>query len=148
MIIVDCGFKGGNQKMTTVMKFEENLSVFQNIVVLTRSEDGKLFIGNTYFYNGRGTADDWMSVMYPDALPEDRGIIMGWNYLDENSPAVTLVPEANAETGVEDFLYAHGMERDWRTVDYHVIKSYPEIEQYFAKNRLEAGKTIAFGIRK
>ena len=40
--------------MSTVVRFEEKLDVFQNIVVLYRDESGKLFIGNTCFYNGRG----------------------------------------------------------------------------------------------
>ena len=134
--------------MSTVVRFEEKLDVFQNIVVLYRDESGKLFIGNTCFYNGRGHAEDWMTFMYEESLPEENGILLGWNWLDDNSPHVTLVPETAAETGVEDFLYAHGLERDWKTIDYIVIKNYQEIEDYCAKNKIEPGCAIAFGIRK
>ena len=134
--------------MSTVVRFEEKLDVFQNIVVLYRDESGKLFIGNTYYYNGRGTGADWMSVMYAEALPESKGILLGWNWLDDNSPKVTLVPENTAETGVEDFLYAHGLEHDWRSIDYINVNNYQDIETYCKENKLAKGHAIAFGIKK
>ena len=134
--------------MTEVMKFNEQLDVFQDIVVLYRNVNGELYIGNTYFYNGRGTGPDWMSVMYAEPLPEKNGILLGWNWLDDNSPRVTLVPEEHAETGVEDFLYAHGLEHDWRSIDYMVIRNYQDIEAWFRENELGLGRAVAFGIKK
>ncbi len=132
--------------MTSTLKFEDSLDAFQNIVTLYRSESGNLYIGNTFFYNGRGVADDWMSVMYKDPLPEENGILSGWNWMDDNSPFVTLVPEENAETAVEDFMYAHGAERSWKDLPYHVIKNYAEIEAYLKHNPLAKGNAEAFGI--
>ena len=89
--------------MSTVVRFEEKLDVFQNIVVLYRDESGKLFIGNTCFYNGRGHAEDWMTFMYEEALPEENGILLGWNWLDDNSPHVTLVPKIKQQLGGKDY---------------------------------------------
>jgi hypothetical protein len=74
-------------------------------------------------------------------------VMMGWNYLDENSPYIILVPERNIQTGIEDFLYAHGREKDWRTVEYHIIEDYTEIDPYLRKHPLKAGQATAFGIR-
>ena len=133
--------------MTTVMKFDEKLDIFQNIVVLYRNVNDELFIGNTYYYNGRGIGPDWMSVMYAEAMPEEKGILLGWNWLDENSPRVTLVPEVAAETGVEDFLYAHGLEHNWRSIDYVIVNNYQDIEAYCREHKLQKGHAIAFGIK-
>ena len=134
--------------MSETIRFDQGLEMFQDIVTLYRDTEGKLFIGNTYFYDRKGNDADWMSVMYSDALPEDMDIMLGWNWLDENSPNIILVPEATPETGVEDFLYAHGHERDWKSIDYNVIRSYPEIEAWFKKNELAKGDAVSFGIRK
>ena len=60
------------------------------------------FIGNTDFYNVRLDSDRYMSVMYKDPLPSDMGIMAGWDYLDDNSPTVELIPERNMETGIEE----------------------------------------------
>ena len=134
--------------MNTIMKFEDTLDVFQNIVTLYRNEEGKLFIGSTFYYNGRGNADDWMSVLYKDAMPEEEGLLMGWNKLDDCSPNIFLVPEADAGTGVEDFLYAHGLERNWKSVEYHVVNSFMDMDAWCGKNRIEKGTAVAFGIRR
>lgn len=133
--------------MAETIRFDDNLSVFQNVIMLYRDEEGKLYIGNTWFYNRPGD-NDYMSVMYKEALPANMGVIEGWNWLDDNDPRVTLVPEKTMEMGVEDFLYAHGKEKNWKTVTYHVIESYPEIEFFLKSHPLENGKTVGFGLKK
>ena len=70
--------------------------------VFTHLNFGLLYIGNTDFYNGRLDSDRYMSVMYKDPLPSDMGIMAGWDYLDDNSPTVELIPERNMETGIEE----------------------------------------------
>lgn len=129
------------------INFESDISLFQNVVILLRNSNDELFIGNTYFYNGRLDSDRYMSVMYKDPLPANMGIMAGWNYLDDNSPTVELIPERNMETGIEDFLYAHGMERDWHSIEYHVIQSYPEIESYLVHHPIQKNSVIGFGIK-
>lgn len=133
--------------MEEVFKFDNNLSVFQNVIVLYKDEAGKRYIGNVYYYNGRG-GKDYLGVFCKDALPENLGVIMGWNWLDDNSPNIILVPEDTMETGVEDFLFAHGKERKWNSVEYHVIDSFGDIDEYEEKNPLKNGEVIGFGIKK
>lgn len=132
--------------MSESIRFDENLSVFQNVVMLYRNEDNELFIGNTWFYNKAG--NDYMSVMYHLPIPKDMSVMEGWNWLDDNDPRVTLVPEISMETGVEDFLFAHGHERDWKSVTYKVINSYADIEKYLKKNPLGKNDVIGLGIKK
>lgn len=132
--------------MSESIRFEDSLDVFQNIVMLYCDTDGKMFIGNTWFYNKAG--DDYMSVMYHLPLPADMSVMEGWNWLDDNDPRVTLVPEKAMETGIEDFLFAHGQQRDWKSVTYKVIHSYADIEKYLKKNPLQKNSSIGLGILK
>lgn len=132
--------------MVERIRIEDSLSSFQNIVMFYKDGDGKLFIGNTWFYDRPG--HDYMSVMYHTELPQDMSIMDGWNWLDDNDPRVTLVPEITMEMGVEDFLFAHGHDRDWKSVTYTVIDSYADIEKYLKKNPLKAGEVTGFGIKK
>lgn len=132
--------------MVERIRIEDSLSSFQNIVMFYKNDAGKLFIGNTWFYNRPG--HDYMSVMYHTELPKDMSIMDGWNWLDDNDPRVTLVPEITMEMGVEDFLFAHGHDRNWKSVTYTVIDSYADIEKYLKKNPLKAGGVTGFGIKK
>ena len=52
------------------------------------------------------------------------------------------------ETGVEDFLFAHGHERDWKSVTYNVINSYADIEKFLSKNPVEKDGVVGLGIKK
>ena len=70
----------------------------------------------------------------------------GWNWLDDNSPNIILVPEETMETGIEDFLFAHGMEKNWRTIDYYKIHDYTDIEPFVVAKPIEKGMVVAFGI--
>ena len=128
------------------IRIEDSLSSFQNIVMFYKDDDGKLFIGNTWFYNRTG--HDYMSVMYHTELPKDMSIMDGWNWLDDNDPRVTLVPEVSMETGIEDFLYAHGKEKDWKSVPYYVIDSYTDIEKELEKHSLKPQEVLGLGILK
>ena len=134
--------------MAELVQFIESPSIFHNIAIFYKDEYQKTHIGCTYFYNGRGVGDDWMSVMYEEPLPDDiDSVILGWNWLDDNSAMVYLVPTDSAETGIEDFLYAHGLEKDWKSIGYVAVKSYPEIEEYIDEHPLETCTAIAFGMK-
>ncbi len=133
--------------MSKVIRFESSLDIFQNIVLLYRNDEGKLYIGNVYYYNGQGK-NDYLGIFCKDPLPEDKGIIMGWNWLDDNSPYITMVPESDMETGVEDFMFANGRAGQWNSVDYHVVNSYGEIDEYVEKHPIAKGEIAGFGIEK
>ena len=128
------------------ISFSNSLDVFQNVVIVYRDEQNHLYIGNTWFYNRAG--HDYMSVMYHLPVPEDMDLMDGWNWLDDNDPRVTLVPEVSMETGIEDFLYAHGKEKDWKSVPYYVIDSYTDIEKELGKHSLKPQEVLGLGILK
>lgn len=128
--------------MNTVIKFRDSLDVFRSIVTIYRNEEGKLFVGNTF----RNGTDGWMSIFHKEALPENAGLINGWNALDDYLPSMRVVSEEHPETGIDDFLYANGAGTSWRSVDYNVVNSFSEIEEFCKKNPIQNGQTAAFGI--
>ncbi len=131
--------------MKTVMSFKDSLDVFRNIITLYRDEEGKLFVGST-FRCGNGKNDEWMSVFHKAPIDENEGLIIGWNTLDDYYPSMRVLPEDHPETGVEDFFYAHGNGRDWKSVDYNIVDSFSEIETYCKQNPIRNGSGAAFGI--
>ncbi len=133
--------------MREMIRFDNALNIFQDTVTLYRDEEGRLHIGNTYCRGVNGEKDGYMTVMYREALPEDTELLLGWNLLDDGS-SQELIAEERAETGIEDFCYAHGLERDWRSLDYYVVDNYREISDFVRKNPLKKGEVAAFGIRR
>ena len=134
--------------MAQLIKYIESPSVFHNIALFYKDEFQKTHIGCTYFYNGRGVADDWLSVLYEEPLPDDiESTILAWNWLDDNSAKIYLVPTDTPETGIEDFLYGNGLDRDWKSIPYVSVQSYPEIEEYLQEYPLETCTAIAFGMK-
>ncbi len=134
--------------MSETIRFENALDIFQNTVTLYKDDEGKLHIGNTYFYNGRGVSEDYRCVMYRDALPSEMDLMLGWNVLDDTAGSQVIVPENSAADGVEDFCYAHGLEKSWKSLDYHVVDRYSDISSYMKNHSLENGEVTAFGIRR
>ncbi len=133
--------------MSETVRFENALNIFRNTVMLYRDDEGKLHIGNTYYYGGGDTSKDYRCVMYRDALPEKTDMMLGWNMLDEAAGSQVVVNENSAEDGVEDFCYAHGLEKNWKSLDYHVVNSYADISAFMKNHSLKNGEVAAFGIR-
>ncbi len=52
----------------------------------------------------------------------------------------------SAEAGVEAFMHTYGIEGNWKSLGYQVIKSYPDIDKYVSANELEMKKFVVFGI--
>ncbi len=132
--------------MNTVIKFRDSLDEFRNIVMLYRDENGQLFVGNTFSTSGKNHTRDWMSALHKEPVPEEDGLINGWNQLDDNLASMKLIPEENAETGVEDFLYSHDAGMSWKAVDYNVVHTYAEIADWYRRNPLKNGTAAAFAI--
>ena len=132
----------------TVIRFEKDLSEFQSIVLLYRDEVSNLYIGNTSFYGGSIPERQYLNILYKDPLPKDRDVISGWNYLDDMSPRIYLSYCAQMTTAVEDFMYAHGLERNWRSIDYILINNYTDITDSLLDSPVKVGEVKAFVMKK
>jgi hypothetical protein len=130
--------------MNETVRFEDGLDMFKNVVLVCKNEEGKRFVGNAVSYSTNG-GKQYQTTLYKDSLPQDMDLIDGWNWLDDNSASIRLAAEPSLETGVEDILYAHGADRSWRSIDYHVADSYAEIDRYLQAHPLANGEVMAFG---
>lgn len=132
--------------MSTTIKYSNDLQVFQNVMIIYKDDEGKCFVGNMNYYNGNTPDSKYMSILFKEPIPEGMELIDGWNYLEDHSPYVYLVPSSSMNVAIEDFLYSHGLERDYTTVDYHVIDSYMELSDYVKNHELKNGEVLGFGI--
>lgn len=133
--------------MTTIC-FEQDLSGFQNIILLYRDEQKNVYIGNTSFYGGKIPERQYLSLLYKDALPKDRDIISGWNYLDDNSPNIYISYSSEMTIAVEDFMYSHGLERNWRSITYTLIDNYVDISKAIKNDPIKVGEVKAYAMKK
>ncbi len=133
--------------MTTI-SFEQDLSGFQNIILLYRDENNNVFIGNTSFYGGSISERQYLSLLYKDALPKDRDVISGWNYLDDTSPNIYISYSSEMTTAVEDFMYSHGLEKNWRSIQYTLIDNYTDISKAIKSDPIKVGEVKAYAMRK
>lgn len=90
---------------------------FDRIVMLYKSE-GEIYLGHSFIYRGRD-GSKYLLFLYKEPLPMN-DVLDGWNYLDENSVKITIVPENTHEMAINDFLFAHGgkvVKQSFETVD-------------------------------
>ena len=52
------------------------------------------------------------------------------------------------ETAVEDFMYAHGLERNWRSIDYTLINNFTDITNALIDSPVKKGEVKAFAMKK
>lgn len=134
--------------MLETIKSSEQLNEFQNIMLIYKDGEGRRFVGNANFYNGKTDDSQYMAVLYKDEVPKTMSLLDGWNYLEDNSPNVRLAEEPSMQVAIEDFLFAHGLDRDFKTVTYHVIDNYMQLSEYVLNNEIACNEVLAFGILK
>ena len=134
--------------MKKTVKFENNLDMFKNIVLLYKDENGNTYLGSSS-HNDIGDKDHKnFVVLYKESLPKDKDYISGWNYLDENSNDIYIVYNPYSEVAVDDFLYAHNTDKSWKDIDYTIVENTSDINKTLsniklANNEIRAYATLA-----
>lgn len=134
--------------MKKTIKFENNLDMFKNIVLLYKDENGNTYLGSSSHNESGDKQHQNFVVLYKDCLPNDQDYISGWNYLDENSNNIYIVYNQYSEVAVDDFLYAHNTDKSWKDIDYTVVDNISEINKALtniklANNEVRAYATLA-----
>ena len=130
--------------MEKTVRFDGNLDMFKNIVLLYKDENGDTYLGSSS-HNVIGDKDHQnFVVLYKDCLPKDQDYISGWNYLDENSNNIYIVYNPYSEVAVDDFLYAHNTDKSWKDIDYTVVNSTSEINKSIAGAKLKNNEIRAY----
>ncbi len=121
---------------------------YDDIVLISRDADGRYYLGHSFYYGGRDS--NYLLFLYKDELPlkKDGDLLSAWNDLDDNSFRTVIVSETDNQIAVEDFLYSHGHNRDWKSIAYRSVENYSEIDEDFAKEELNPGEVIGYAILK
>lgn len=132
--------------MEKVISFNKNLDMFKRIVLVYKNEEGKTFIGSSFHDTNSETNFNNYIVLYKDALPSELDCFDGWNFLDDNSDNIYLVPIKHSEVAVDDFLVAHHINKTWKDLDYNVVNNITEINTEVNTNALQNNEVRAYGI--
>ena len=121
---------------------------YDDIVLISRDADGRYFLGHSFYYGGRDS--NYLMFLYKDELPlkKDRDLLSAWNDLDDNSFRTVIVSETDNQIAVEDFLYAHGHNRDWKSIAYRSVEDYAQMNEDFAEEKLNPGEVIGYAMLK
>lgn len=117
---------------------------YQDMVLLCKNCKGDIFLGHSFQYHGRDA--EYLLFLYKDKLPldEEGDLIEAWNYLDENSVRIVMIGEQNGQIAAEDFLYSHGMEKDWRSIRFYSVSNYMELDSFFNDDKMKPKDCICF----
>lgn len=134
--------------MEKVLRFDGNLDMFKNIVLLYKNENGETFLGSTT--NDKNAPENHKSciVLYKESLPQDRDYVMGWNYLDDHSMKQYLVYNDHVEVAVDDFLAAHNVDKTWQDIDYTVVDNTTAINDKLTHIQLANQQVYALATMK
>lgn len=134
--------------MEKTLRFDGNLDMFKNLVLLYKDEKGDTFLGSST-NNEKGINNLKNSiVLYKESLPKDKDYIMGWNYLDDHSDKIYLVYNEHSEVAVDDFLAAHSIEKTWKDLDYQVVDSINDINELLINESLSNNEVRVYGTLK
>lgn len=130
--------------METIMRFDENLNMFKNLVLLYKNDKGETFIGSSTYNKNEKDNNKSHIVLYKDCLPEDKNYIMGWNYLDDHCEKIYLVNNQYSEVAVDDFLNAHHIDKTWKDISYTVVDSIAQINEILSTAKLANNEIKAY----
>ncbi len=132
--------------MAEIMMLKEAIEKFDSIVMLYKNENNEIFLGHSFFYNGREDSK-YLLFLYRSALKNDK-ILESWNDLDENSLDIAIVGTQTHELAIEDFLHAHKCEVGLDEVYFIEIDLYSEIEKNLKEVNFSKNQVFAFFMKK
>lgn len=132
--------------MIETFRVKTSLDEFERIVLLYKAQDGKTFIGHSFYYGGRD-GSEYLLFLYKDPLPQG-GLLEGWNELDETSYHITIVGVHDHRIAVEDFLVCHNPELTWEDVIYVLVHDFTEVDSVYKELNPQPGRAYAFVIGK
>ncbi|OCN04851.1 hypothetical protein A4S06_10120 [Erysipelotrichaceae bacterium MTC7] len=100
------------------------------------------YIAHSFIHNGR--EGKYLSILYKDPLPTG-DFIAGWNYLDDNSFSMVMIPEKNQEMAVEDFYAAWNPEMLAQGIEIIEVKGFDEVNRLMTDPEINEQEFVFFG---
>ena len=127
--------------MEKVMRFDDNLNMFKNIILLYKDNNGDIYLGSSDNSNSENKNH---IILYKESLPKDKDYLTGWNYLDDNSEKIYFVYNEHSEVAVDDFLAAHNVDKTWKDIDYRIVDSVKDINNKLTNEKLSNNEIRAY----
>ena len=128
--------------METV-RFNDNLDMFNSIVLLYKNEKGETYIGAS-----SNMEKDNYIVLYKNSLPKNVDYLSGWNYLDDHCEKTYLVYNDHSEVAVDDFLAAHNVNKTWKDLEYKVCDNTIKVNEILSNVQLSNNEVQAYATLK
>lgn len=128
--------------METV-RFNDNLDMFNSIVLLYKNEKGETYLGSS-----SNLEKDNYIVLYKNSLPKDIDYLSGWNYLDDHCEKTYLVYNDHSEVAVDDFLAAHNVNKTWKDLEYRVCDDSMQVNEILSNVQLSNNEVQAYATLK
>lgn len=128
--------------METV-RFNDNLDMFNSIVLLYKNEKGETYLGSS-----SNLEKDNYIVLYKNSLPKDVDYLSGWNYLDDHCEKTYLVYNDHSEVAVDDFLAAHNVNKTWKDLEYRVCDDSMQVNEILSNVQLSNNEVQAYATLK
>ena len=134
--------------MEKTVRFDDNLDMFENIVLLYKDENGDTYLGSASYNGNEPETRRNRIVLYKNHLPKDQDYLTGWNYLDDNSDKIYLVYNEHSDVGVDDFLAAHSIAKTWKDIEYRIVDGMCGIAEALSGCRMADNEVLAFAVMK
>ncbi|MDH6366959.1 MULTISPECIES: hypothetical protein [Breznakia] len=124
----------------TIYQKQPNLDYRSLVMVYFNGSER--YLAHSFIHNGR--EGKYLSILYKDPLPEG-DFIAGWNYLDDNSFSMVMVPEVSQELAVEDFYAAWNPDMITKGIEIIEVKGFDEINRLMADPEVNQQEFLFFG---
>ena len=129
--------------MEKTMRFDGNLDMFNNIVLLYKNDNGDTYLGAS-----ANMVKDNYIILYKNSLPKDTDYLSGWNYLDDHCEKTYLVYNDHSEVAVDDFLAAHNVDKTWKDLEYTVVDNTMKMNEILSNVQLSNNEVQAYATLK
>ena len=107
--------------------------------MLYKDEKEQTHLAHSFYYNWRGNAK-YLLFLYKEPLNNEKNILDGWNYLDDNSYNIVVIDEEI----LNDFSYGFETNQQLKDIQFLDIEKFNEIDIYLNKKPLVKNQVMAF----
>ena len=118
--------------MNKIVFRNQDLLDYESIVMVWNNK-GKKYLGHTFIYNGRKSK--YLLFLYKDEMPNKK-FLDAWNWLDDNSFAITIVSEPTLEQAIDDFLAVWEPKLIEEAFEIIEVEGFDDIEQLLESQEL------------
>ncbi len=122
--------------------YQKQPEIDYDSLVMVFHQGGKRYFSHSFIYHGRD--GKYLQFFYKDPLPEG-DFLKGWNYLDDHSFRIVMVPEPSQAVAIDDFIAAHNPISQINAIEIIEIGGFDEIDTLLKDPSIASQEIIFFG---